>query len=338
MNVENIFAGLPDEVVRKRKKMKMPDFMPPMLATLTNDYFSSPDWIYEHKFDGERCLSFKHNGKVRLISRTESEMSGEYPELARSLIAQRADDFVIDGEIVALEKGISDFGRLQSRMHIKNKALVAQREKEIPIFYRIFDILYVAGYDIRDFPLLARKQVLKKLFEYNDILTFTEFRTKEGLKFFKQACELHWEGLIAKKANSLYVGVRSHDWLKFKCTMGQEFVIAGYTDPKGSRTDFGALLLGYYEHGKLRYAGKSGTGYAQETLYMLGQKLRAREVKTNPFADYDQSTLGVHWVKPELVADFKFANWTKAGKLRVPRYKGLRDDKPAKDVVKEVPK
>jgi DNA ligase D-like protein (predicted ligase) len=335
----NIFSKLSPANLKKRKKVPEPDYILPMLATLTNDYFSSDNWLYEHKFDGERCLAFKKNGKVRLMSRNKKLMNTEYPELVKAFEQQTADNFVVDGEIVAVGKyGVSDFQLLQGRIHLLQKSEIQEKEKEIRIRLRIFDCMYADGYDIRSLPLYARKDILKKLLDYNKILTYTEHIIGDGVAFFKKACKIHWEGLIAKRIDGEYVGKRSPDWLKFKCIMKQELVIGGYTDPKGSRSYFGALLVGYYKDGKLMYAGKVGTGYTQEILEILGKKLKKLKRKTCPFANYDESTEGVNWVHPELVAEFRFAEWTKGGKLRVGRYKGLRDDKPAKEVVKEVPK
>ena len=265
-------------------------------------------------------------------------INNEYPELAIAFEKQTADDFIIDGEIVAVYKGISDFELLQSRINLQDLKRIQARTKEIPVAIRIFDVMYAGGYDLRNLPLLDRKKVLQKLIDYNDRITYTEHKSGNGIAYFKKACKLKWEGLIAKKADSIYVGIRSPNWLKFKCIMKQELAIGGYTSPKGSRTDFGALLVGYYEKGKFKYAGKVGTGYNHEILKMLGKKLRAIEIKKCPFVNYDESTQNVHWVKPQLVAEFQFAQWTNAGKLRVGRYKGLRDDKAAKDVVKEMPK
>ncbi len=332
-----LFEGLPAGILKKRKKIAQPTFVNPMLATLTKDYFSDKSWIFEHKFDGERCLTFKKNGKVRLVSRTNKEMNDEYPELVQAFINQKADNFIVDGEIVALKKGESSFELLQQRINLRSLAGIKIKEKEVPVVYRIFDLLYIDGYDIRDLPLLSRKIILQKLLDYNEILTYTVHGVEKGLVYFKKACKLGWEGLIAKKSDSLYVGKRSLDWLKFKCTKGQELVIAGYTDPQRSRQDFGALLVGYYEKGHLKYAGKVGTGFTVETLHMLGKKMRALEIKSCPFTDYDGPIKGVHWVKPQLVGEFQFAEWTAAGRLRVPRYKGLREDKPAREVVKEIP-
>lgn len=334
--MEKVFLGLSKDILKKIKKESEPSFILPMLATLTTDYFSSKEWLYEHKFDGERCLAFKKNGKVRLISRNDKTMNAEYPELVQALEKQSADNFVLDGEIVSRnKKGISDFQLLQGRINIRNVADLKLMKKTIPITYCIFDLLYVDGYDIRALPLYVRKVILKKLLKYNKILSYTEHSVGNGVALFKKACQLHWEGLIAKRIDSEYVGVRSRDWLKFKCSASQELVIGGYTEPQGSRSYFGALLVGYYDKGSLRYAGKVGTGFTHNTLEMLGKKLQKLETKKCPFSDYDKSLLRVHWVKPQLVADFQFAQWTKAGRLRVGRYKGLRDDKNAKDVVRE---
>ncbi|MCL4361233.1 non-homologous end-joining DNA ligase [Candidatus Dependentiae bacterium] len=335
---KNIFKGLLPEDLKKLKKIPQPDFVPPMLAVLTNKYFTSEDWIYEHKFDGQRCEVIKKNGKVVLMSRNKRKINDEYPELAQALEKQKADNFIIDGEIIALgKKGVSNFELLQSRINLKDILKIEQRKKAIPVIFQIFDIMYVSGYDTHELPLLIRKKILKKLLNYNKILIYSPHKSGNGLLYLKQACKKHWEGLIAKKADSIYTGRRSPTWLKFKCGMGQELVIGGYTKPKGSRTDLGALLVGYYKNGKLKYAGKVGTGYTQETLKMLGKKLRALEIKKCPFDGYDESTKDVHWVSPKLVADFKFANWTNEGKLRVGRYKGLRTDKAAKDVILELP-
>ena len=337
--MKSIFAGLEAELLKKIKKIKQPSFVQPMLATLTTNYFSSDQWFYEHKFDGVRCLAFKKNGVVHLKSRNDKGMNNEYPELVRVLEKQKADNFIIDGEIVARNKsGVSDFELLQGRINLKALEEISAKEKTIPIAYCIFDIVYVEGYDIQTLPLYARKKILKKLLLYNKMLNYSESLPGDGLKLFKKACALHWEGLIVKKNDSPYVGIRSPSWLKFKCTTGQELVIGGYTEPKGSRNYFGALLVGYFNKNKCMYAGKVGTGFSQEILEMLGKKLQRIETKKCPFSNYEETTRGVHWVRPILVAEFEFAQWTNAGRLRVGRYKGLRNDKAAKDVVKEVPK
>ena len=334
---EIVFKNIPHDIIKKIKKSAQPSFIPPMLATLTKDYFSDKRWIFEQKFDGERCLAFKKDGHVRLLSRNKKEINDEYPEIVKALTAQAADNFIIDGEIVALKKGLSQFQLLQQRINLHSLADVAQKAKLIPVQYCIFDLVYVDGYDIRTLPILARKEMLKNLLIFNKTLSYSVHRFTEGLIFFKEACKLHWEGLIAKKIDSTYSGKRSTSWLKFKCIMEQELVIAGYTHPKGSRQFFGSLLVGYYEKGKLKYAGKVGTGFSQATLELLAKKMKPLEITQCPFTDYNESTSGVHWLKPQLVGEFQFAQWTEAGKLRVGRYKGLRDDKKAVDVIKEVP-
>lgn len=197
--MKNLFSPIPADILKKRRKKAQPSYIPPMLATLTNNYFSKADWIYEHKFDGERCLAFKKNGVVRLLSRNRNLMNEEYPELVAALEKQTADNFIIDGEIVARNKaGVSDFQLLQGRMHLRKTT-----NKAVPIVYCIFDLMYVDGYDIEALPLLARKQILKKLLSYNAILSYSDHVVGEGIPYFKKACKLKWEGLIAKKATAL---------------------------------------------------------------------------------------------------------------------------------------
>jgi bifunctional non-homologous end joining protein LigD len=339
MTKKSIMSYLDGDVRNLVKKSKQPTFVPPMLAVLTSNYFESSDWIYEQKFDGQRCLAFKKDGVVTLKSRNDRVINAAYPDLVEALTKQTADNFIIDGEIIALNKrGVSDFQMLQGRMNLKEETKIATQKKLVPVSYYVFDIMYVGGYDVRKLPLLTRKVLLKKLLIYRGVLKYSQHHTKDGLTLFKQACRAHEEGLIVKKADGVYASARSSNWLKFKCGMEQELVIIGYTEPQGARTDFGALLVGYYKNKKLHYAGKVGTGYSQETLRMLGKKLRALKATTSPVVNYDESLVGVHWVKPQLVAEIKFANWTKDNKLRVGRYKGLRTDKAARLVVQELPK
>ncbi len=335
----SIFTGINAQDRKHAKKMTQPLFMPLELATLTNEYFSHDDWIYEEKYDGERCQVVKKKGKVHLVSRNRKSMNEQYPELVEAFEKQSADNFIVDGEIVAMgKKGSGDFQMLQSRIHLTRKQMIETRVKQVPIKICIFDILYAGGYDLRQMPLLARKKVLKNLLSFNKKIEFAKHKVGKGIPFFKAACKMHWEGIMAKYSQSKYTGKRSTDWLKFKCFMQQELVIAGYTDPQRSREYFGSLLVGYYKNKKLMYAGKVGTGYTHEVLKNLGTRMKKLEIKTCPFENYDESVKGVHWIKPELVAEFEFANWTLGGKLRVGRYKGLRDDKQARDVVKEIPK
>jgi len=335
----DLLKRLTPELLKKVKKRVAPTFIKPMLATLTKEYFSDKGWFYEHKFDGERCLAFKKNGVVTLMSRNHRKINHEYPELVDALTHQKKDNFIIDGEIVAhTQRGQSAFELLQGRINLRDLETVQQKQKAIRIDYCIFDLLHIDGYDLRALPLYARKDLLKHLLAYKKPLVYTSHIVGKGIPYFKKACSHHWEGVIAKKSDGPYVSRRSIDWLKFKCVMQQELVIGGYTSPQGSRTDFGALLVGYYKNDQLYFAGKVGTGFDAEVLAMLGKKLRKIETSRCPFANYTGTERSVHWVRPILVAEFEFAEWTKSKRLRVGRYKGLRNDKKARDVVREVPK
>jgi len=314
----------------------MPEWVDPELATLTKDRFSSPDWMFERKLDGERCLTYRDGSGVRLMTRNQKVVTSTYPELEAALSAQQAGEFIIDGEVVAFVDGQTRFSQLQQRLGLARPT--ADLLKSVPVVYFIFDVMYAAGRDLRRRPLTERKQVLQDLLSYGDELHFTEHRTGDGQGYFVEACRLGWEGLIAKVADAPYRAGRTKDWLKFKCESGQEFVIGGYTDPQGTRIGLGALLLGYYDPGgKLIYAGKVGTGFDERTLRRLHAELSAMEQDKPPFDEGDLPRHGVHWARPELVGEVGFSEWTTAGQLRHPRFQGLRRDKSAHEVVREVP-
>ena len=311
-----------------------PDWEAPMLATLTDDRFSDPGWLYERKLDGERALAFRDGDRVRLLTRNRKELGQTYPEIAEALGKATPEDFVADGEIVAFEGGVTSFSRLQARMQIKDAE--AARESDVRVFYYLFDLLHLDGQDLTALPLRARKTVLKRAFDFADPIRFTPHRVEDGEAFFREACDKGWEGVIAKRAGAPYVHSRSRDWLKFKCAAGQELVIGGFTEPEGSRKGFGALLVGYYEDGALRYAGKVGTGFDDAFLESFRERLDGLSRKTPPFED-PPSGDDVTWVSPELVAEIGFTEWTSHGKLRHPRFLGLRDDKDPRDVTRERP-
>jgi DNA ligase D-like protein (predicted ligase) len=304
-----------------------------MLATLTDERFSDPAWIFERKLDGERCLAFGDE-EVRLLSRNRRLLNGAYPEVVEALERQRAR-FILDGEIVAFAGRATSFARLQGRMGLDDPARA--RATGIPVFYYVFDILWLDGQDTTGLELLDRKRLLEAAITFEAPLRYTAHRVRDGERFYRQACRSGWEGLIAKRAASPYVHRRSPDWLKLKCVAEQELVIGGWTDPEGGRTDFGALLVGYYDGAALVYAGKVGTGYDEATLRALGARLRRLARPTSPFARGDPPAAGAHWVEPVLVAEVGFGEWTRAGKLRHPRYLGLRPDKAARNVVRETP-
>ena len=313
-----------------------PGWMDPELATLTRDRFSDPGWIFERKLDGERCLAFRSATGVRLMTRNQKEDTSTYPEITQALTAQRAGDFIIDGEIVAFDDGQTRFARLQQRLGVRHPGpdLLAA----VPVSYYIFDVLWADGRDLRPLPLRQRKRILRDLLTFAGPLRFTEHVDTDGEAYYRQACASGWEGVIAKRADAPYHAGRSRDWLKFKCESGQEFVIGGFTDPQGARTGFGALLLGYYDPGhQLVYAGKVGTGFSQRTLDSLHTTLAALEQDHPSFDRGRLPRSGVHWVQPRLVAEVGFSEWTTDGELRHPRFQGLRDDKDPADVVREIP-
>ncbi len=308
--------------------MKAPEHAQAMKAVLTDKRFSDPDWIFERKLDGVRCIAIRDGGPVRLLSRNDLPMNGRYPEIATALDGQSCTRFAVDGEVVAFDGDQTSFAKLVGRGH-----------ERVPIFFYVFDVLWLDGRDVRPLPLRERKRLLRDALTFDDPLRFTPHRNGDGEAFFEEACSKGWEGLIAKRADSPYVTSRSKDWLKFKCEQGQELVVGGFTEPKGSRTGFGALLLGVYEGDELKYAGKVGTGFDRAELDALTERLRALRRDDPPFADAGSiKERGVTWVEPELVAQIGFTEWTGAGRLRHPRYLGLREDKAARDVVREAPR
>jgi bifunctional non-homologous end joining protein LigD len=298
-----------------------------MKAVLWDPPFSDPDWIYERKLDGIRCLAHREGDAVRLLSRTDRDMGDQYPEVVRALREEPRRDFVVDGELVAFDsRGVTSFSRLQRR----------GRER-VAIFLYLFDVLRLDGRDLRDLPLRERKSELRRGLRFHGPVRFNPHRNERGEELYREACRKGLEGIMAKRADSPYRSTRSSDWRKLKCHAEQELVIGGYTAPQGSRTDFGALLVGYWEDGRLRYAGKVGTGFDHRVLQDLGKRLRDLERDKSPFDAVHPIPRGTHWVEPELVGQIGFTEWTRDGRLRHPRFLGLRDDKPARDVVRERP-
>ena len=307
-----------------------------MLATLTDRRDFGDDWLLERKFDGERCVARKEGASVRLESRTAKDLTSTYPEVSRAIASERSRQLLLDGEVVAFDGDQTSFGRLQQRLgttHPSPRVLSAY-----PVVFCVFDLLEFDGSDLRGRPLLERRARLTEALRPSAALQVSEAWRDDSRGRFALACRSGWEGLIAKRAEGPYVAGRSRDWLKLKCVAEQELVIGGYTDPAGSRTDFGALLVGYYEDGRLRYAGKVGTGYTAATLRDLGARLRDLETPEAPFVDARPIPRGTHWVRPELVAQIGFAEWTNEDRLRQPRYLGLRDDKDPAEVVRERPR
>jgi bifunctional non-homologous end joining protein LigD len=311
-------------------------WLEPELATLTSDRFSDPAWIYERKFDGERCIAYRSGELVSLLTRNRQDVSTTYPEIREALRAQACADFVCDGEVVAFDGAATSFARLQQRLGVRDPA--QELVRRVPVLYYVFDVLAAGDRDVRALPLGERKDVLRDLLAFADPVRLTEHRTGNGEKFWIYACEQGWEGLIAKRASAPYRAGRTRDWLKFKCEASQELVIVGYTDPRGSRSGLGALLLAYYQDGQLSYAGKVGTGFSQAVLADLLRELQPLERRDPAAGGKGLPRTGVHWVEPSLVAQVGFSEWTTAGQLRHPRYQGLRRDKDPASVVREVPR
>jgi bifunctional non-homologous end joining protein LigD len=321
--VSDPFAALPEHERARLRAAPPPDRVEPMKAVLTHERFSDPEWVFERKLDGIRCVAIKADRRVRLLSRNHLSLNARFPELVEALERDAATRFAIDGEVVAFAGAQTSFARLQQR-----------GERPVAVFYYVFDLVHLAGHDTTALSLRARKALLRKALGFRGNVRLTPHRNRDGEALFRDACRRGWEGLIAKRADSPYVHGRSRDWLKLKCSAEQELVIGGYTAPKGSRTDLGALLLGFYEGSRLRYAGKVGTGFARTTLRDLAARLEPLRRDTSPFAD-DVRERGAMWVEPGLVAQVAFTEWTRDGRLRHPRFLGLRDDKAAAEVVRE---
>jgi DNA ligase D-like protein (predicted ligase) len=317
------------------RSQRQPAWVEPMKAVLHDQAFSDPNWIYEKKLDGERCLAYRDARGVRLRSRTDNLLNDHYPELVEALERESSTDFIVDGEIVAMRRGISNFSRLQGRIGVSNPDRALQ--SRIAVYYYLFDVVHLDGYDTTALPERTRKQLLRRALAFHGRVHYLPHRNRDGETLFADACRRGLEGLIAKRDDAPYHQARSTDWLKLKCIHEQELVIGGYTAPHGKRTDFGALLVGYYEDGALCYAGKVGTGFDQRTLADLGARMRALERDDAPFADVHPIQRGTHWIEPSLVGEFAFTEWTRDGRLRHPRYLGLRDDKRAREVVRELP-
>lgn len=306
----------------------------PMRAELTDRREFGAGWIFERKLDGVRALAVCEEGRQRLLSRTGNRLNDGYPEIVEALAEQGCRDFTVDGEIVAFSRGRTDFSRLQQRMQLTNPRQI--RATGVAVSYYLFDLLRLDGTDLTRLPLRTRKSLLRRALEFRSPLRFTTHRNTGGQRELDEACARGWEGLIAKRAGGRYRTRRSSDWLKLKCDRGQELVIGGFTEPAGSRVGFGALLLGYYEDGRLRYAGKAGSGYDTRTLRELRARLDELETRKSPFVDRVRER-GAHWTSPQLVAQIGFTEWTQDGMLRHPRFLGLRHDKAPEAVVREVP-
>ena len=314
---------------RPRRTERLPRVVQPELATLVDAAFDDDDWFFEIKWDGFRALTTIHeDGRVEIVSRNGKDFLARFPELAS--LAQSFTDapIVVDGEIVALDaKGNSSFQLLQNRMGAKAR-----------VRYVVFDVLYAGGRDLRAEPLEKRKEVLARIVRprARDAV-YSAHVVGKGTALFADAQARGLEGIVAKRRSSPYLEKRTRDWLKIKVELEQECVVAGYTAPGGARQGFGALVLGLYEGGRFVYCGQVGTGFDASTLRMLMAKLAPLAARESPFALPPKTRTAVQWVRPELVAQVRFTEWTNDGAMRHPVYLGLHDDKSPRDCHRERP-
>jgi bifunctional non-homologous end joining protein LigD len=334
--------GAQDDRLAKLPSAK-PRFVEPMKAKLVEKPPTTGEWIYELKFDGIRLIAVKNGGKVSLLSRNQNDLSSRFPEIVQALEDLSARECVLDGEVVALDKeGRSSFQLLQAR---------EMEGRKSPIYFYAFDLLQLDGKRLVSLPLEARKNVLEKLCAGagDARIRYSGAIGGDANQLLKEVQRRGLEGIIGKQQNSVYEpGRRSGAWIKLKCVSEQEFVVGGYTPPQGARKHFGAILVGYYQNKDLVFAGKVGTGFTAKSLTAFHKKFQAEQRADCPFVDLPSKQNGqwvlgitpsmmkkIHWINPKFVAEIKFAEWTRDGKLRAPVFLGLRDDKQPREVVRE---
>jgi bifunctional non-homologous end joining protein LigD len=299
------------------------------LALLVDEAPTGDEWLHEQKFDGYRILAELQGRKLRLLSRRFNDWTAQFPTVVDAVAALAVKSIVLDGEVaVVMPDGRTSFQALQN----------AFGRRDANIVYFVFDVLELDGEDLTRLPLEQRKQRLAKLIKKPGVIRYSDHVIGNGDAFFKLACKKGLEGIVSKRRDSIYTPGRGKTWVKTKCLMRQEFVIGGYTDPEGSRTHIGALLVGYYEDGKLVYGGKVGTGFRMKDLVDIKRALSPLETAKSPFSpEPPRAWTGPnrHWVTPMLVAEVVFSEWTNDGRLRHPSFQGLRADKPAAEIVRE---
>lgn len=315
--------------IKKGRRSPIPSGVAPMLCTLTREPADDPEYLYEVKWDGYRIISYVNKGKVKLDSRSAKDYTARYPVIAAAL-QQLGHHAVIDGEVVVFnEEGLPDFDALQR-----------YNGHSTPITYCVFDLLWLDGYDLMGLPLETRKQMLHRLVQDHPVFRFSE-SFDDGPALYREMLRRNLEGIVSKKRDSVYLpGSRGMDWLKTPTRKRQEFVIGGWAESDKNRS-FKSLLFGAYSKGKLEWIGRSGGGYKEKEMPGILQQLKQLETARSPFVNPVLDTKGAvtHWVKPQLVANFEFATWTKSGRIRKPAtFLGFRNDKKPTQVVREVPK
>jgi bifunctional non-homologous end joining protein LigD len=325
-------------------KGAMPRNLHPMLATLVDKPFDDDEWLFEIKWDGYRAIAYLEDGNVRLVSRKQNQFN-DYPELRDLPDYIKARKAVLDGEIVALdEQGRPSFSLMQQRAGLSFDGRRRAKRTDVATMYYAFDLLYAEGYNLMRVDLEERKRLLQQLVQNSNILRYSDHVIGQGKAVFKAAAEKNLEGIIAKRRKSCYLQKRSREWLKIKITQTQECVIGGYTDPRGSREHFGSLILGLYDkQGRLIPVGQAGSGFTEETHAAMWEKLKKLKTDRSPFYGKPVSDRKIHYVRPELVAEIKFTEWTHESedggvKMRAPVFRGLRKDKKPEECVFVQPK
>jgi bifunctional non-homologous end joining protein LigD len=315
----------------------MPQAITPMLASVCDQPFDDPHWLFEIKWDGYRAVAFLEDGDVRLVSRNHNDLTAKFSELGGLATPVKAKNAILDGEIVVLDdEGRPSFSLMQQRTGFRSHGRQSTPRGDLPILYYVFDVIYLEGYDLRQVRLEERKRVLREVVSDSDILRYSDHFAGNGKALFNVAKEKGLEGIIAKKANSSYEERRSRDWQKIKITQTIDCVIGGYTDPEGARQYFGSLMLGLYNQKRqLVHVGNAGTGFNYALLKEISQALKNLESTGNPFTGPTEPKKA-HWVKPVRVAEVKFTEWTHETnggglKLRAPVFMSLREDKDPKD-------
>lgn len=319
------------------KQAAMPRVIQPMLATLVDEPFSDPDWLFETKWDGIRALCFLNQGKARFVTRNQNDVTAQYPELANIAGCVAGTQVILDGEIVALDdQGVSRFQLLQTRLGRKNQLEIEQLASRTRLVYYVFDLLHLDAVDLTACALLDRKTRLEAILKPSKNLRYSDHIIEHGEQLYKEILKVPLEGMMAKRLDSVYVQKRSRDWLKIKTVQESEVVIAGYTEPRNSRSYFGALVMGLYDGGQLHYVGHAGGGFNQKSLEQVFKLLQPLKTNKSPFAEKVQTNEPVQWVKPKLVAQVKFFEWTADRRMRHPIFLGLREDKKPEECTFEV--
>ena len=321
-------------------KGSMPRTVHPMLATLVDGAFDDPQWLFEIKWDGYRAIAFLERGSVRLVSRNQNDLTAAYPELQSIGASIKAETAILDGEIVALDElGRPSFSLMQQRTGVGSGGRRIQRTRDdVPVVYYVFDLLYLDGYNLMTVPLEERKELLASILTPGGLVRYSDHYIGNGKALLQAAAQNGLEGIVAKLRTSLYLQKRSREWLKIKFVRQQECVIGGYTDPRGSRENFGSVVLGLYgDEDRLIHVGHAGSGFTEQSHATLWKRLHALETKHSPFFGKVESTRPVHFVKPELVAEIRFTEWTHDMKMRAPVFQGLRFDKKPEECRFELP-